>query len=160
MKPSKMISSICTSTLITAFFFTSASLNAQSKTDTKMVMMKDYCVMKDGKMMRMKAGKMMTMEKNMTMKNGTICMVNGECAMKDGTKMLMKEGECMDMDGNVAKSPKELKAKAEMQAMANYACPMHPEVTSDKPGKCTKCGMALVKKKQIPVYGICKNNGR
>jgi hypothetical protein len=24
-----------------------------------------------------------------------------------------------------------------------YTCPMHPEVISDKPGKCTKCGMAL-----------------
>ena len=27
-----------------------------------------------------------------------------------------------------------------------YTCPMHPEVTSDKPGKCPKCGMTLVKK--------------
>ena len=26
-----------------------------------------------------------------------------------------------------------------------YSCPMHPEVTSDKPGKCSKCGMDLVK---------------
>jgi rubrerythrin len=24
-----------------------------------------------------------------------------------------------------------------------YTCPMHPEVTSDKPGKCPKCGMNL-----------------
>ncbi|MEJ6981250.1 multicopper oxidase domain-containing protein [Pedobacter sp. P351] len=28
-----------------------------------------------------------------------------------------------------------------------YVCPMHPEVISNKPGKCPKCGMALVKKK-------------
>ena len=28
-----------------------------------------------------------------------------------------------------------------------YTCTMHPEVTSDKPGKCPKCGMTLVKKK-------------
>ena len=27
-----------------------------------------------------------------------------------------------------------------------YTCPMHPEVISDKPGKCPKCGMDLVKK--------------
>jgi hypothetical protein len=26
-----------------------------------------------------------------------------------------------------------------------YVCPMHPEETSDKPGKCPKCGMDLVK---------------
>ena len=28
-----------------------------------------------------------------------------------------------------------------------YTCPMHPEVQSDKPGKCPKCGMNLEKKK-------------
>jgi hypothetical protein len=27
-----------------------------------------------------------------------------------------------------------------------YVCPMHPEVTSDKPGQCPKCGMTLVKR--------------
>jgi hypothetical protein len=27
-----------------------------------------------------------------------------------------------------------------------YVCPMHPEVTSEKPGTCPKCGMDLVKK--------------
>lgn len=27
-----------------------------------------------------------------------------------------------------------------------YTCPMHPEVISDKPGKCPKCGMGLVLK--------------
>ena len=27
-----------------------------------------------------------------------------------------------------------------------YTCPMHPEVKSDKPGNCPKCGMKLVKK--------------
>ncbi len=27
-----------------------------------------------------------------------------------------------------------------------YTCPMHPEVVSDKPGSCPKCGMTLVKK--------------
>ncbi len=31
-----------------------------------------------------------------------------------------------------------------MQQAANYACPMHPEVRSDKAGKCPKCGMNLM----------------
>jgi hypothetical protein len=29
-----------------------------------------------------------------------------------------------------------------------YTCPMHPEVESDKPGNCPKCGMKLVPKKE------------
>ncbi|TDN36915.1 hypothetical protein E4631_20240 [Hymenobacter sp. UV11] len=29
---------------------------------------------------------------------------------------------------------------------AQYSCPMHPNEVSDHPGKCPKCGMALVKK--------------
>jgi YHS domain-containing protein len=37
-----------------------------------------------------------------------------------------------------------LEKKEEMKAV--YTCPMHPEVKSDKPGKCPKCGMNLEKK--------------
>jgi outer membrane protein, heavy metal efflux system len=33
------------------------------------------------------------------------------------------------------------------QEQVVYVCPMHPEVKSDKPGKCPKCGMTLEKKK-------------
>lgn len=29
-----------------------------------------------------------------------------------------------------------------------YTCPMHPEVVSDAPGKCPKCGMTLVRRDQ------------
>ena len=31
-----------------------------------------------------------------------------------------------------------------------YTCEMHPEVISDKPGKCPKCGMKLVPVKASP----------
>jgi hypothetical protein len=35
---------------------------------------------------------------------------------------------------------------AEQVAQDVYTCPMHPEVVSDKPSKCPKCGMNLEKK--------------
>ena len=34
------------------------------------------------------------------------------------------------------------------QAAKVYTCSMHPEVTSDKPGKCPKCGMNLQLKQE------------
>jgi hypothetical protein len=27
--------------------------------------------------------------------------------------------------------------------MANFICPMHPEISADRPGTCAKCGMKL-----------------
>jgi protein SCO1 len=33
--------------------------------------------------------------------------------------------------------------RAKKRAAANYVCPMHPEVTSARPGKCPKCNMNL-----------------
>ena len=32
------------------------------------------------------------------------------------------------------------------QDKKTYTCPMHPEVQSDKPGTCPKCGMKLIEK--------------
>jgi hypothetical protein len=34
----------------------------------------------------------------------------------------------------------------ETSVAKSYTCPMHPEVTSDAPGECPKCGMDLVAK--------------
>ena len=46
------------------------------------------------------------------------------------------------------KPAKQDTTKAKMQKMAKvqYTCKMHPEILSDKPGKCPICGMDLVKK--------------
>ena len=40
-------------------------------------------------------------------------------------------------DGSVAV------AETPVAAGVRYVCPMHPEVVSDRPGACPKCGMAL-----------------
>lgn len=39
-----------------------------------------------------------------------------------------------------------------------YTCPMHPEVISDKPGKCPKCGMDLVKKEPADNKAMMNND--
>jgi hypothetical protein len=101
MKTKKMISTMFASLLIMVLSFTVSTSYAQTKTDSKK--MKDCCMMKDGKMCCVKDGKTMPMDKDMTMKNGTKCMTNGECIMKDGKKMQMKEGECMEMSGKMEK---------------------------------------------------------
>ena len=58
-------------------------------------------MMQNGKMMVVKNGNMMPMEKDMTLRNGTKFMVDGTCMTKDGKKTMMKEGEMMDMDGKM-----------------------------------------------------------
>ncbi len=55
----------------------------------------------------------------------------------------------------VSDTAKMKKAKMPVQ----YTCTMHPEVISNKPGKCPKCGMTLVKKttaKAKPAMGKMK----
>ena len=124
---------------VLAVFLMVISFNSNAQTNKNPSKMKDCCMMKNGKMMVMKDGKTMPMTKDMVMTNGTKCMKNGECIMKDGKKMMMKDGDCMEMSGKMCTEKMK-----NMSAM--YACPMHPEVTSTKPGKCSKCGMALEKK--------------
>ena len=43
-------------------------------------------------------------------------------------------------------------SKSDTTALSLYTCPMHPEVITDKAGKCPKCGMDLVKKKVYRIY--------
>jgi hypothetical protein len=49
---------------------------------------------------------------------------------------------------NVQSAAAQSKAQTTKSAKTKvvYTCTMHPEVMSDKPGKCPKCGMTLVKK--------------
>ncbi|SDW51797.1 Cu+-exporting ATPase [Hydrobacter penzbergensis] len=44
-----------------------------------------------------------------------------------------------DSTSQKIKSPKQKMEKIQ------YSCPMHPDMVSNKPGKCSKCGMDLTK---------------
>ena len=66
----------------------------------------------------------------------------------------MKTGDEMDMGGmkgmkmDEPKKPGEGAPQRESpeKKAIQYTCVMHPEVLSDRPGKCPKCGMKLVPK--------------
>ena len=77
--------------------------------------MKDCVVMEDGKMMIMKNGKSMSMDKDMKMSNGTMVMTDGTVKMKNGKSKMMKDGECVYMNGTMGKMSKKMDKKMEME---------------------------------------------
>jgi membrane fusion protein, copper/silver efflux system len=66
-------------------------------------------------------------------------LIDAESDMREAVKR-MSAGGAAAMKAGAAVSPSSTVQKA------IYTCPMDPEIVSDKPGKCPKCGMDLVKK--------------
>ena len=54
----------------------------------------------------------------------------------------IKTGDSVSMMMPIGKAPSGASANT-AQKVAQYTCPMHPSVTSDKPGQCPECGMNL-----------------
>ena len=80
-----------------------------------------------------------------------VCPVSGETMVKSQAKATaVYEGKtyyfcCESCREKFLKGPKAyLEKKADTKEI--YTCSMHPDVQSDKPGKCPKCGMNLEKK--------------
>jgi len=71
---------------------------------------------------------MKAQEKPMKMKQDTMKMDHSKMKMMDKSKEVEIKHETMEID-------------------SMYTCPMHADVTSDKPGECPKCGMDLKKTK-------------
>jgi FtsP/CotA-like multicopper oxidase with cupredoxin domain len=69
-----------------------------------------------------------------------------------GMAMASRERETSNMVGQQSAS----QTTGSQQTQGDYVCPMHPEVRSDKPGTCPKCGMALTQakddQKRVPGY--------
>jgi predicted RNA-binding Zn-ribbon protein involved in translation (DUF1610 family) len=49
---------------------------------------------------------------------------------------------------SISNSCQSNKKQESTQANKAYSCPMHPEIKSDKPGLCSKCGMELIKQEK------------
>ena len=50
------------------------------------------------------------------------------------------------------------KNKTVTNETVKYTCPMHPEIIKDMPGKCPKCGMELVVKKDKKKSGMMSDS--
>jgi hypothetical protein len=85
---------------------------------------------------------MKAQEKPMNMEQDTMQMDHSKMEMKhDSTEMKMDHSEIeMKQDATEMEMDDSKMTKA-------FVCPMHPEVNSDKPGECPKCGMDMGEKK-------------
>ncbi len=62
--------------------------------------------------------------------------------------------EHMAAEGNTGTEMEHEETPAEGAMRTIYVCPMHPDVTSTEPGRCTICRMNLVAREiPVPVYG-------
>jgi len=64
----------------------------------------DGVMMKDGKMVVIKNGKITMMGRDITFSNGSKVMNDGTLVQSDGSKKMMQEGEYRDMSGNTIKN--------------------------------------------------------
>ena len=75
---------------------------------------------------------------------------NAEMASPDAGAAPMHHDHQHQYQGGASASPMEMTDAGAPSAGSSsatvYTCMMHPEVTSDKPGRCPKCGMKLVPK--------------
>ena len=58
-------------------------------------------LMKDGRMMMVKDGNLMLIQKDITLSNGTVIMADGNYRQKGKSKTKLQDGDHIDMNGNI-----------------------------------------------------------
>jgi hypothetical protein len=71
--------------------------------------------------------------------------IHGACAAAAAAALILAGGLLFTGCKSSASEPEKGSASTQVQG-AEYTCPMHPEVLSNRPGKCPQCGMNLEKK--------------
>jgi len=72
------------------------------------------------------------------------------------TEVIPNPGPAIKKAKTAAKATEEAtKAHAGVKEGYTYTCSMHPDVKSDKPGKCPECGMFLEADTQDAVEYVC-----
>jgi hypothetical protein len=78
--------------------------------------LKDYVVMKDGKMVQVNQSGTTALTKDLTLSNGTVVNVDGTVKSSDGTLLKLKDGEAVDMEGKlITKKDMDKKETAPVQ---------------------------------------------
>lgn len=110
------LSKLFFTSLCLGLFLLSGNIQAQSKSKLDVSVMKDCCMMTDGKMMQLKGGQLMPIKKPVILANGTKIKRNGKCILPDGKRIRMVEGNCMDNSGKldncaISDKPKNVTAR-------------------------------------------------
>ncbi len=110
---------------------------------------RDYVAALPGKSASLPAAAKLTLKKSVTRVGSLAKLLDEAGDAGDSAKTASLVGK-LDTELKSVESlypAKDLKSTAGATDIAKlYVCPMHPEVTSEKPGKCPKCGMDLVRK--------------
>ncbi len=93
--------------MILALLLAGSVLYAQDQTQQKdriqkrdRIHQEDHLMFQDGKFYQYHNGERTQLQKQVQLKNGTICNPDGTCQLKDKTQLRLRNGECLDMNGN------------------------------------------------------------